>query len=1617
MPGEEVEDGIHNLFELDNSSQGQHFSHAVNGNWSVLNDNLWVGKQRLSVAPLNFNLKNYGVQKLVQSGNVLPSILKWAESYLSYRETVVVHYSVRGRSSESVSVPYKPNYTKLTPIPENNRSHSRNYQLNTNGSFLGNQGFQTGQNQPVFNDQHNLILRGLSIVKSQQEYESGTDSPTLTANSERSEITEVSTDLNFLRGQQQLAKDHQPGTVQPVPMQQPGFSDMQLLQQHMMFKQLQELQRQQQLQQLGDVRQQNPLNQLPAISKQVAGGQFSPLNGTPINDASQMFMNWVQSGASSGTQGVANRLMFSAEQGQSLRSMGLVSQPVEGSLYGTPVATAKGNMGQYSHIQGIPQAQKPTVQSSGFSNSFLRDQFTVSPDQASMTQGAFMSNQGFSGKNMFGQVPNPGLNSGILSGNLQEANSPQSNSSMKELNGRQEQTVWPAMQQKTTQHGPNQGLVPLDPMEEKILYNMDENIWDASFGRHSDMGTAGFGNMMENTDLSNSFPSLQSGSWSALMQSAVAEASSSDTGMQEEWSGLTFQNTEQSTDNQLSNFMEGDNQQTGWVDNNLPSASSFTSKPLHMFNDSNMSSSFPGFQHQGIQFSGEQREGLRQNGESMEKSPKVTGEWVDCNPQQKPSVEGSQQVQSFMHLNNAWAGQINERSEGDMQQQRMASHINLSVVPNTVKSHQATSQQILQNNQSDYMRHADISIAKREKESMGKGPHVYSHSYDGEAETYEKQKSYYPRENSNGSFNSKGLSRSEQGHASQFQFLGNVSSNAMGLEQVNISLAHLAHVQGNSRASEELPSGGDLRSLGSGGSNIAAQARLNHESQNMLELLNKVDQSREDGTTTHFGSADGNSMTKVPENEVHTSGAQLYNLSSTSQGFGLRLGPPSQRLTNSSHLLSAHSSPQAISYQNLRQANSDLKEKNQPWVASPSSFQTFPPTHELSPRAHWEDKASASGQTGTSSYLTMQGNSNAAYASSPSYMRNQPQTQFMSSAAVSSQASQATLANTTSRYQLLNRVASHDTPRQIYTNPLGQQFPVLEALPVSQPSVMTGMSQQGESSARPHNVWTNVTIQRQPPVPSSMDPSNNSMISSPKGEYGSPEFGASEQQISSETLDASQAAGSLHGLKPSPKHVSDSNALLSGSLLVRSNQQAFDREKNEDSHALTASEGNLVSVGQSLESSPQIPQKYSLMGQLQAVKNIENDPSRRVGQYEYNPKFGNLVDSGQGAGVQPNSFPSRDTNMLSLQDRPSTEMAKLGQSDSQNQPGSNVASNLTEHSQVNLRMAPSWFNKYGTLQNGQMLPPYDARLAKMAAGQLSLVKPPHNMHIQASVQRVDATDASQGGTVIPSAHATLVGADHSLGPSVLPSDIANQSMAITRPKKRKIVTPEVLPWHKEVTQGSQRLQNMSMAEEHWAQATNRLIEKIQDEVDILEDVPPVFRSKRRLVLTTQLMQQLLRPAPESILSADVASHYDSVIYSVSRLALGDACSLTYYPRNDLLEFMDDSSMISEKLDTSEGTFDQQFSEVVEKLTARVKKLENDFQRVEKAASIVDIRVECQELERFAVINRFAKFHIRGQADISGTSLSSVTPKPFPQRYVTALPMPRKLPEGLQCVSL
>lgn len=118
-----------------------------------------------------------------------------------------------------------------------------------------------------------------------------------------------------------------------------------------------------------------------------------------------------------------------------------------------------------------------------------------------------------------------------------------------------------------------------------------------------------------------------------------------------------------------------------------------------------------------------------------------------------------------------------------------------------------------------------------------------------------------------------------------------------------------------------------------------------------------------------------------------------------------------------------------------------------------------------------------------------------------------------------------------------------------------------------------------------------------------------------------------------------------------------------------------------------------------------------------------------------------------------------------------------------------------------------------------------------------------------------------------------------------------------------------------------------MAELNWARAANRLIEKVrsvsdlfsprsftafeclaldnldnydlctssflqvEDEAEMLEDGPLISPPRKRLILTTQLMQHLLPAAPGVFLKAEAASAYENVTYSVAKLALGDACNL------------------------------------------------------------------------------------------------------------------------------
>ncbi|KAG8659616.1 uncharacterized protein LOC110610133 isoform X3 [Manihot esculenta] len=1565
MPGNKLEEGICNVYELDNSSQW-HLPQAVGGNWPVIDFNQWIGKPRPIGAQQNFNLKNYNLQQLD---------------------------SEEGNNVEFLHVAFDKSYMQLNPTPEHSKSFIFNNQLNANELLHGCQNLQSNQNQP--------------------------DSPTLTTNSERSEITEASSDFNYFRGQHQFVRDQQLSASQPQPMQQPGFNEIQLLQQHIMFKQLQEFQRQQQLQQLGDLRQHSSINQFSAISRQEAGGQFSPLiSGTPVHDTSQMLRNWMHRGASPAAQGVSGKAVFSQEQDQALGSAGFAPHQLDVSLYGTPISNTRGNMSQYSHLQGpsrdsvnllakaTGQVQKSVMQSAEFGNPLLGDQPAGPLDLVGLSQGALISKQELQMKNNFGQVPVQGSNSGVFPGNLLECDTPQGNTSVQEFNGRQEQADWPSVQQ-TKQPGSSQTLVPLDPIEAKILYNMDDNIWDA-FGSQLKADAGGLGNRLEHPDSSYAFPSIQSGSWSALMQSAVAEASSNDTGVQEEWSSLSFQNTDPSTDNPISNFLDSEKQQTGWVDNNLQSSSSFSSKPFPIINDTGMNSSFPGFQQPGTQLLVEQKRDKDGSYESIE----------NYSPQQKTSNDDSQKVQTFMHSNNARPGQMFENSQSVPQHQKVSS--------------------------SDIAMDKGSESMVKSQPQISNGPHVALRSYEEANETQERLQTCHQRENSNDC--SIGSSGHDQGNPEQLKFFGNISSSLM-----NVDKAFLPDFQRNSSVSEEVPSGVDRvsnasmafhRSVLPDGSNVSAQT-----SEHMLELLHKVDQSKNDSSTKQFGSVDGSFSAEMPGAKSRdTSVSQLYTQSSASQGFGLRLAPPSQRMANSNSSLFPPGLPQTINNLNSRQVNPELEEKNQAWSSTAS--------HEQAQRARWENK-SGLGHKSFHPYVNMLGNSVASFSPSTPQARNQLQMRPLSDIPVSSQSLQTILPSLTGRFPPFNQVPSQDTLQQMQKNPVSQEFPVLEAAPVSQPSVM---AQQGENLARPYNVWRNVPSQRQPfnmeslkfsNYPCSMDPTNNNTIITSlaphgsndqnpiEGGYTSLEIGASsnsqgfdqgeehlrkemlQQQISSKMHDSSQPGGISQG----PEPVSDATVLSSGSLMSHAQQQDLDKVTHSNYIAQASSERNIESFSHSHNDL----HNYSLLHQVQAmnsgaVKALDVQHAAALGGQHLNDIISRLrlpVDGKPNSTLQTSSFSSGDNQMLgfsaeardcptvkapqqpALQSINSREMVTFGYNDSHTQ------SNHTDHNYVNLQMEPSCFKQYGALRNGQMVSMFDARLAKAVAAQFSLGKPSQN--IQSSLEQLDAVVAGQGGRVWPSSQLLS-------SPYMLPPEVTNQ-VATMRPKKRKVSPSELLPWHKEVTHDSKRLQKIrifcSMAEQDWAQATNRLTEKVEDEVEMIDDLQPMHRSKRRLILTTQLLQQLFHPAPSSILSLDSASSYDIISYFISRLSLGDVCSLAYCLRNEFLAPVKNSNVDSEKVENSERSGSQQFLAIVEKSIDRAKKLENDFQRLDKTASIVDIRAEFQELERFSVINRFAKFHVRGQIGVSCTG----SLKPILQRHITAFPMPQNLPEGVQCLSL
>ncbi|XP_043806401.1 uncharacterized protein LOC110599906 isoform X2 [Manihot esculenta] len=1673
MPGNEVGDRIHNFFGQENLSRGEHRSEVVDGTWPVLVNNPWAGSQR-HIGTSFSNLKNHSLQQSADSERV--------------------------HGGQSSNVQHGVNFSQSILRPEFTRSQSQNQQPTLNGYVHGNQTLQTRHNDTNFlgvdlePDQCNLTSRGFSILDAQL----GSSPELHKKSSVRMDFNESPVNFDFLGGQQQISSQH-PGMFQSLPRQQSGIRDMQLLQQQVMLKQMHEIQRQQQLQkqqlQQQDVGQLNSVKQVSLFAKQGAGCHPSTLvNGIPVHDASNCLWqpelmaantNWLQRGMSQAMQGSSSGLMFSPEHGQALPLTGMIPQQVDQSLYGVPISGTRVAPRQYSPVQ----MDKSTIQHiSGSSNAFSGDQYAGFSDLSGMQDSTLASRQGYQGKNMIETAASQGLVGGLNLENLQRVGPHQSSGPGQDFHGRLDVggSSETSLQKTAMQVAPSQNAATLDPTEERILFGEDDNLWEA-FGRGTSIGSGGF-NMVESTDLLGAFPSLQSGSWSALMQSAVAETSSADTGLQEEWKGLTFQGNIPLAENQQTPTVNdsGKQQSTG-VDNKLQAASVPNARPYTM-NDGTNSGINNYINMPEVKQSGEWREKLHA-GSSQRSVQPFSGEgtkWLDCNPLQKPVSEGSHNYEKGAQASDAGP----KAKNGSGPSGSLTNHLSIyssntgnqpGTKPNDwnfVDSVAAATGSVLKNQVNENTLRASHSTEWKTPMLMGYG-----------AVTWKTD--------------SVSNSIAELEHPKSTTGSPQVNKEDSNLKDI-ANLPDSSAVWANQERSQQLPHGNSIDIWKHVGSSVNPKER---------EFPGKY-QSRMDKSCQVFASS-GNSNLGNGAVETHdfsdtkeSKTDSFHNVSNrTPSVSGVRekswldandsLTLSEEKLKSSVHVGRKPSGVRKFQYHPMGDLDADVEPSyGAKYVTHPQSTPVqvsqglkghdhggignskFPVqiarnSVELD-KLHFARQGETKGSDEMSAKSIFLVSELGAFTSSDRAVSNYATSKttpsrFASQSKQMSETFQRAHSGQSALASVPEMSRSHDdvtysgeihklsNNNQSSKKDSAQQFPVLEAAPAPQGSNISGTSQENSSAARMSGTeWTSVSTRQ-----CSFDTQAFKALSNIQSNNDSETTSSTPQKLEGHGLQTVRSdpsgAYSVHSCgfvgkeqatKGDPcQQVSPDNDHLQKTMSLSEGKESVANCLTDTSLANPAStQREIEAFGRSLRSNNILHQNYLLLHQVQHMEIEDVDPDNRslkrckrpdvavdaqqIGSPGGQQLYGhNMVTD---ASTNCASVPTGDSKMLSFSARladvrdtnmPCQDILRLGQNDTQNFANSSAVPVRTEQSQISPQMAPSWFDQYGTFKNGQTLPLHDAQKnvsMKMKTWELPFAvgRPSNSLHCHGPLEQENVI-ASQHSILQKSSTMEPLANENLSSPQLIHHDAGDVSLVAVRPKKRKTDTSELIPWNKQVAIGLQRLSIISSAEVDWSRATNRLTEKVEDETEMVEDVPPAFRSKRRLILTTQLMQLLIHPPLASILSADATSHYESVIHFLARSTLGDACSTLSCAGSDTSGPSSSGNILPLKLNTSERINNQYFSKVVEDLISRARKLENDLLRLDKKASVLDLRVECQELEKYSVINRFAKFHGRGQADGADTSSSSdaLQKSSCLQRYVTALPMPRNLPDRVQCFSL
>ncbi|CAN4115453.1 unnamed protein product [Withania somnifera] len=846
-------------------------------------------------------------------------------------------------------------------------------------------------------------------------------------------------------------------------------------------------------------------------------------------------------------------------------------------------------------------------------------------------------------------------------------------------------------------------------------------------------------------------------------------------------------------------------------------------------------------------------------------------------------------------------------------------------------------------------------------------------------------------------------------------------------------------------------------------------------SPNMLQLLQKVDQSSLCDSMIQLSNSEQKVSSEMPEaeNSDGSVGHLQRSQSSASQGFGLQLGPPSQRVLLPNHSLSSQST-QAVRSSHSH-ATEEIREKSRGQMRPPHQGQSLP-TAEHSLEELKNNRSRVPGSTyNEASLYTMPGKFSSAFDSSSGFpylrgsLQNPPvvkatgqlstnqsinvsfdkhglssaekddsrrgpetgQSLLVSIPEVSGDDKQDNPSVSAGKSQLSNVNGPHE---RLSANQVSSRDPGS----VSQPISIAGAAQLGVSSKMFTNTWTNFLPQQPLFVPqctkgSSHIPQShqlNNLESSlsaaeRQGDQDANKGWKFTSELGTSTV---KILGSVEGEEELAKESTSQQVPFQNIQPVQMNDSQ-DREPVKNLSEGSPANSTLMlrdieAFGRSLKPNNFPHPNYSLLNQMQVMKDLETGPSERC--------LKRMRVSDSNTGVQ--QILSDDSRILRFSGRENLQRSVSSpqggtmtpqdilashHDDAQSSSHNNYTNPLKPaHTQISPQMAPSWFNQYGTFKNVPMIQMYEAhRVASKTIDQpFTLGKSSNGLQEFDSIQRAIPPNADRSNFGQSSFTGSASIEDFS-SPLTLPLNVG-QHHQLLKPKKRKHVTTELTPWCKEILLDSRGKQTISLAETEWAKLTNRLVEKVEEEIGLIEHGPLRLKVKRRLIFATQLMQQLFRPPPPAVLFSDVNSEYENVAYSTSRLALGDACSMVWcYDVSDAPH--SGKEPFHEKHKRSERNDNHMFAKAVEELTVRARRLECDFSRLDKRASILDVIVEGQDIEKFSVIYRFAKFHGRVQSD--GVDMSSSSDershKPLAQRYVTALPMPKNLPSMVQCLSL